>query len=236
MHCSIDVAVGPLCDVGESAQRSRNRCCLLGHGHRGGGGGGVERSHVLWEEELQTAGGTTRHSQRDSERLWRQPPVDDLKSHWRCFTLLLMMDVVCVSYNVKIVGIFNMNMQPEDNFLLLWRFDALRKHTVEVDSCEKACHCFSGSWGKVGWLATRRLLVQSQAERSDVPEEGASPWLLLTSWLSPYMGDSAIGLWMRACMWGSIVKGFEWPLVRTVLYKCSPFTILQFLLCTKTDK
>lgn len=28
--------------VGESAQRPGDRCCILGHGHRGRGGGGLE--------------------------------------------------------------------------------------------------------------------------------------------------------------------------------------------------
>ena len=167
MHCSIDVRVVPLCvcvcvfvcDVGESAQCSRNRCCLFGHGHGGGGGGGVERSHVLWEEELQTAGGTDRRSHWQEVLSGDETPLRGW-SHIGDVSPWGRLDVVWVSFNAKPVGLCNINMQPEGHFSLLWRRDALRKPKVFGG---EAGHCFSGSGGEVGWLATTRLLVRSPA-------------------------------------------------------------------------
>ena len=63
------------------------------------------------------------------------------------------------------------------------------------------------------WFVPRLLL----AECRGVPEQDASPWLLLTSWLSPCVVDSAVGVWI--CAWMSVNTTL------LALYKWGQFTI-----------
>ena len=46
------------------------------------------------------------------------------------------------------------------------------------------------------WFDPRLLL----AECRGVPERHASPCLLPTSWLSPGVADTAVGVWMFGCL------------------------------------
>ena len=81
-----------------------------------------------------------------------------------------------------------------------------------------------GSGGRVGWLVTRRFLVRvlrcpwAKHLTLTAPDELA---VALHAWHCRGWGNVCVNGWMS----GSIVKRFEWPLVRKVLYEWSPFTI-----------
>ena len=86
------------------------------------------------------------------------------------------------------------------------------------------------SGGRAGWQVTVAISIPGSSYCRGAPEQGTSPWLLPTRWLSPCMPDTAVGVWMCEYVheWVNVRQRFGWPLITK---KCSPNAVHLPFIC-----